>query len=167
MPSPAPDFLAVLRELASHRVDFVIIGGVGAVLQGAPVSTFDLDLVHSRTPDNVQRLSAALQSMDAWYREHAQTRLRPSARDLAGAGHHLLVTRSGPLDLLGAVTGGRGYEELLPNAIEILAEQDLPVKVLDLANLITLKEELGREKDVAMLPILRRTLEERERLGRS
>ena len=164
MPCPATDFLAILRELVSHRVDFVIVGGVGAVLLGAPVSTFDLDLVHSRTAGNVQRLLTALQCMDAYYREHPETRLRPSAQDLAGTGHHLLMTRSGPLDLLGAVTRGRGYEDLLPKTIEIFAGPDLPVHVLDLADLITLKEELGREKDAATLPILRRTLEERERL---
>jgi hypothetical protein len=35
--------------------------------------------------------------------------------------------------------------------------------VLDLETLIAVKEELGGEKDLAMLPILRRTLEESRR----
>jgi hypothetical protein len=164
MPPPAPDFLAVLRDLVAHRVEFIIVGGVGAALQGAPVSTFDLDIVHSRAPENIHRLLAALQAMDAWYREHPAKRLKPSAADLAGAGRHLLMTRAGPLDVLGVVTGGRGYAELIPNAVELLAEPGLPIKVLDLTGLIALKEELGREKDVATLPVLRRTLQERDRL---
>ena len=33
------------------------------------------------------------------------------------------------------------------------------VRVLDLATIIALKEELGGEKDRAVLPVLRRTLE--------
>jgi hypothetical protein len=44
---PATDFLAVIRALGEHRVDFIVVGGVAAVLAGAPISTFDLDLVHS------------------------------------------------------------------------------------------------------------------------
>jgi hypothetical protein len=49
---PSLDFLALLRILVAHGVDFIIVGGVSAVLQGAPISTFDLDLVLSRAPDN-------------------------------------------------------------------------------------------------------------------
>ena len=56
---PKPDFLAILQTLAKHQVDFIVVGGVGAVLQGAPISTFDLDVVHSRTSDNIDRLLVA------------------------------------------------------------------------------------------------------------
>jgi hypothetical protein len=34
------------------------------------------------------------------------------------------------------------------------------VKVLDLKTIIILKEELGGEKDLAVLPVLRRTLQQ-------
>jgi hypothetical protein len=37
------------------------------------------------------------------------------------------------------------------------------IRVLDLATIIALKEELGGEKDRAVLPVLRQTLEERRR----
>ena len=57
---PKPDFLAILQPLAKHQVDFIVVGEVGAVLQGAPISTFDLDVVHSRTSDNIDRLLVAL-----------------------------------------------------------------------------------------------------------
>ena len=40
---------------------------------------------------------------------------------------------------------------------------DLAVRVLDLAAVIESKEAAGREKDAAMLPVLRRTLEELHR----
>jgi hypothetical protein len=50
MPKPIPDFLEILKILVSNEVDFIVIGGVCAVLHGAPVTTFDLDLVHSRVP---------------------------------------------------------------------------------------------------------------------
>jgi hypothetical protein len=57
---PATDFLAVIHALIEHGVDFIVVGGVSAVLEGAPMSTFDLDIVHSRNLDNVLRLSTAL-----------------------------------------------------------------------------------------------------------
>ena len=50
MKKPKPDFLAILQTLVVHRVDFVVVGGICAVLHGAPIATFDLDLVHSRHP---------------------------------------------------------------------------------------------------------------------
>lgn len=48
MAGPRPSFRAALDVLARHRVDFVVVGGVAAVLNGAPISTFDLDIVHAR-----------------------------------------------------------------------------------------------------------------------
>ena len=33
---PKPDFLAILQTLAKHQVDFIVVGGVGAVLQAPP-----------------------------------------------------------------------------------------------------------------------------------
>jgi hypothetical protein len=38
--------------------------------------------------------------------------------------------------------------------------EGIRIRVLDLETLIAMKEELGGEKDVAVLPILRRTLSE-------
>jgi hypothetical protein len=75
------------------------------------------------------------------------------------------MTRAGPLDLLGLAVGGRGYEDLLKHTVSVQVAAERKIQVLDLATLILLKEELGREKDLAALPLLRRTLQERE--GRS
>jgi hypothetical protein len=155
------DFVAILQTLAAHRVDFIIIGGVSAVLQGAPITTFDLDLVHSRTAENLDRLLDALQELDAYYREQPARRITPTLSHLASIGHQLLMTRHGPLDLLGAITEQQGYEELLPHTLEFLVEGDLKVRLLDLVTLIEVKEATGRDKDKAVLPILRRILEER------
>ena len=163
MPDPTPDFLTILVELTAQSVDFIVIGGIGAALQGAPVTTFDLDLVHSREAENVKRLLLALQALEAFYRERPGRRVTPAAADLAGPGHHLLMTRAGPLDLLGAVVGGRSYKELIGRAFPMQLAPGKPIRVLELATLIRLKEELGREKDLAMLPVLRRTLQEQER----
>jgi hypothetical protein len=40
----APRFAGLLEVLARHRVEFILVGGVAAILEGAPVSTLDLDI---------------------------------------------------------------------------------------------------------------------------
>jgi hypothetical protein len=137
-----------------------VVGGVSAVLNGAPVHTIDIDVVHSRTQENVDRILEALRDLDAYYRIQPDRRRRPDASHISSPGHQLLTTKFGPLDFLGSVTRNRTYADLLPVCRELAIAPDLSVRVLNLEMLITLKEEVGSEKDLAMLPILRRTLEE-------
>jgi hypothetical protein len=58
-------FREALRILRAHGVDFIVIGGVSAVLNGAPVNTFDLDIVHSREPKNIAKLLKTLEDLGA------------------------------------------------------------------------------------------------------
>jgi hypothetical protein len=160
---PKPDFLAILQTLAKYQVKFIVVGGVGAVLQGAPISTFDLDLVHSRMGKNVDRLLSALKALDAHYRTPEAREIMPARSDLSSPGHQLLITRFGPLDLLGAIGKGHGYEELHSRTVEMKVGIGLSVRVLDLPMLIHVKEEVGYDKDRAVLAILRRTLEEKSK----
>src|SRR5262249_13844549 len=154
--TPTSDLLALLQTFAEHEVEFIVVGGVCAVLHGAPVYTFDLDLVHSRAAENLPRLLQALQALDAYYRERGERRLRPTEAHLRSPGHQLLMTTAGPLDLLGTIAGDRGYEDLLPHTSVAEVRADLPVRLLDLAMLIAIKEETGRDKDRATLAVLRR-----------
>jgi hypothetical protein len=157
------DFTAALRALTRYEVDFLVVGGIGAVLRSAPVNTFDLDIVHCTEPANIVRLLAALEELDAYYRLQPARRLRPNLTHLASPGHQLLMTRYGPVDVLGAIGNGRRYEDLLPHAGEMDLGDGLRVRVLDLETLIATKEETGREKDLAALPQLRSALAEMRR----
>jgi hypothetical protein len=150
-----------LRALRDGRVDFIVVGGVAAVLDGAPINTFDLDVVHSRSEANITRLLAVLEELDAVYRIQPERRIRPAASHLASAGHQNLITPYGPLDLLGAIGQNLGYDNLLPHSVVMDVGEGILVRVLDLETLIAIKEELGGEKDRAVLPVLRRTLEEK------
>lgn len=142
MPQGELDILSMLRVLTLHETEFIVVGGVSAALNGAPIATYDLDLVHSRTPGNINKLLAALEELDAH------------------------TNRSGALDLLGTIAKGRGYDELLPHTTQMEVAPGLRVRVLDLATLIEIKEEIGQDKDKAVLPILRATLRERSRPAR-
>jgi len=161
MLQPLTDFLEFFKVLSAHEVDFIVVGGVSAVLQGAPINTLDLDIVHSRAAGNLDRLEAALRSIDAHYRIHPK-KIAPTASLLASPGHNLLTTTIGPLDVLGTIGDDLGYNDLLPFAVPVTLEMDMVVQVLGLEKLIEMKVAAGRSKDHAVLPTLRATLKERQ-----
>src|SRR5208282_1171536 len=104
-----------------------------------------------------------LESLDAIYRIQPERRLRPVKSALLSKGHQNLLTRYGPLDLLGEIGNGLGYEELVPRSTEMFIAKNVPVRILNLETLIEVKEQLNGERDRAMLPILRGALEAKKR----
>jgi hypothetical protein len=163
---PGADFPKALQALCDARVDFVLVGGLAAVLDGAPIHTFDVDIVHSRDEENLARLLSVLDKIDAIYRIQPSRRLKPNASHLRSPGHSNLITNCGYLDVLGTIGRGLQYEDLLPHTVEMEIGEGMRIRVLDLPTIIALKEEIKGEKDLAVLPILRRTLEEKQRLQR-
>lgn len=161
--TPKLDLLAILRTLVDHDVDFIVVGGVAATLAGTPMSTFDLDVVHSTDSANVERLLSALENLQAFYRSQPERKLKPEVSHLRSAGHQLLMTRFGPLDLLGNIGRNRRYADLLRNTVEVDVGGGNSVRALDLETIIETKQESARDKDLAVLPVLRRTLEEKRR----
>ncbi len=164
---PESNFVACLTAFHQSGAEFILVGGLAAVLQGAPVQTYDVDIVYARSPENIERILSVLSSLEAIFRISPERRLRPSASHLQGAGHLNLLTRLGPLDLLATIGDGLAYEDLLLRSQEMLAAEALPIKVLQLDMIIALKEKLGGDKDLAVLPILRQTLNESKKRGSS
>jgi len=112
---PERKLIATLRALHDGDVDFILVGGLAAVLNGAPVDTFDVDVAHSRDPANIDRLLPVLEELDAIFRMQPERRLKPNASHLASTGHLNLITRYGPLDLLKTIGRALGYQELFPH----------------------------------------------------
>jgi len=162
MPSKNLDIFGILSVLVAHEVEFAIVGGDCAVLHGAPVTTFDLDIVHARSPENLARLTKALEELDAIYRHQFGRRIHPDASHLAGPGHQLLSTNMGQLDVLGTIGENEGYTELLEHMVEFEV-RGMTLKVLDLPKLIEVKTAANRDKDRMVLPTLHQTLAEKLR----
>ncbi len=151
MPHPSTaDLDALIQALLGAGVEFIVIGGAAAVLHGAPVTTQDLDIVHRRTADNVQRFVDLLIDLDATFRGRD---LRPTVDLLSGRGQLNLSTKLGPLDPLCELHDGRGYEELLPHS-QVLTDGSSQIRALDLDTLISVKASSGRARDKLVLPIL-------------
>jgi len=152
------DLTSILGVLLEERVEMVLVGALAAVAQGAPVTTHDVDVVHARSVENVGRLMTALGRLNARYRGRpASAPLPPDAAALAGPGHSLFVTDLGPLDCLGVIEDGMGYDELLPLSIEIELEGHR-LYVLGLETIVGLKRVSPAPKDRLVLPVLEETL---------
>jgi len=150
-------FLGLLRVLLRHGVDFLVVGGVAAQLEGAPILTLDLDVLYDKSAGNLQRLLAALRELKARYRDPAGRHLEPDQEKLETLRMHLLLTELGALDVLGVIGAGFTYRDLVDRTVSYdLAGTE--VRVLELAAVIETKEQANREKDHAMLPVLRQTL---------
>ena len=154
-----PDLIGTLLSLCEHDIQFILVGGLAAVLDGAPVQTYDVDVVHSREPVNIERLVSFLEEIDAVFRIQPERRLRPTVSHLEG-GQLNLLTNLGPLDLLGTIGQGLSFSDLLPLSHEMAIAEGIRIRVLNLETLISIKEQLASEKDLAVLPILRQTLRE-------
>ncbi len=152
-------FADALRILVRHDVEFIVVGMAAGILQGVPLTTLDVDIVHRRTPENVARLTAALAELRAVYRGDPRM-LSPGPSHLIGTGHQLLTTDHGDLDCLGTVDNGKNYEELIPHTFEVELGEGERLKVLELSHLIEVKRRAGRPKDLAAIPFLEATLDE-------
>lgn len=151
------DLNALLKGLSKARVDFILVGGVAAVVQGAPVTTFDLDIVHRQTDENIKKLMKFLESVEAIQRRPDDKVIKPDERDLRGKGHLLLTTCFGALDILAVIEKGLGFEELLPSTVEI-AFRGHNVYVLNLETMVALKRGTTIPKEQYRLQIYEETV---------
>lgn len=74
----------------------------------------------------------------------------------------LLLTSSGPLDVLGYIGGGKRFEDLADRAEGVLVG-DLSVRVLTLEALLAEKRALGRDKDLPTVRLLEALMERRNK----
>jgi hypothetical protein len=72
-----------------------------------------------------------------------------------------METKFGDFDCLGAIDGGRSYDDLLESCVRIDFE-GRPLRVLSLRELLAIKTRAGRPKDRAVIPYLQSTIDEIE-----
>ena len=155
----------MLAALDRHGVRYVLIGGLAAIIHGAPHTTNDADVVPEEGRDNLTRLSAALKELNARIRMSGEEEGVPFDHDAESLGRVRiwnLVTARGNLNITFVPSGTRGYDDLVADARPVtLGGVDVPVA--SLADVIRSKEAAGRDRDRAVLPILRELLEQTRR----
>lgn len=155
-------FDEVLRILSRNDVEFIVVGGIAAILQGSPLSTEDIDVVYDSSEENLARLATALGDLEAYYLDPAGRHIEPDVSRLASMRVHLLKTNCGRVDVLRTVGQNLAFEDLVQNT-RLLEVAEVVVRVLNLETIIATKEQAGRPKDRSQLPFLRQLLTEIQR----
>lgn len=161
MAEPALDAARLLATLERSGVRFIVIGGLAAVLHGAPYQTVDCDITPDDSADNLARLSAALDELHAriWIGEDSGLDFTHDARSLKDARMWNLITEYGLLDISFEPAGTGGYADLIKRAVVVEVEAT-SFAVASLDDVIRSKQAAGRDKDERVLPLLRRMLAE-------
>lgn len=150
----APILAEVGRALQAVHLDAVLIGNAAAALQGAPVTTIDLDFMFRETPGNLRKLKGLA------------TRLKAVVmRPFYPVSALYRVTReedSLQVDFMVTIHGIRSYEGLRSRATTIEID-GVPLRVASLADIIKSKRAAGRPRDRAVLEVLERAYKEASR----
>lgn len=158
----------ILRVLAEHEIEFVVVGGVAVQTHGYLRPTQDLDVIPRPNLVNLSRLGEALAELGArvWRARRAVDVTDPQL--LKRTPLVPLMTDHGRLDLvnIGLTTGApAGYDELREAALEVELDGHT-VAIAGLDDLIRMKRAAGREQDLADIGALTRSDEELEREAR-
>jgi hypothetical protein len=149
-----PLLVLVTRLLVRHRLDAVLIGNAAAAIQGSPVTTMDLDFMFRKTSTNLAKLKRIANDLEAIV-------LRPFYP--ASGLYRVTRDRDGlQLDFMVKVDGIRSYEALRSRATAVEFGGNAML-VADLRDIIKSKRAAGRQQDLAVLPVLEQTLNEKEK----
>src|SRR5947209_6232003 len=145
--SPLGAFLKALRE---EKIDCILIGAMAAIEQGAPLMTVDYDFWVRLPERQYVRLLTIVQRQRGTIR--AQTLYELSDGTQVNA-----IFQPDGLRSFSAEWRISRWGKL----------ENVPVKILPLNRVIASKRAANREKDLAVIPILQRTLRLSRRLRRS
>jgi hypothetical protein len=138
----------LLGLLTARGVDYVLIGGLAAVLHGSATLTQDVDICFARDDGNLLALAKALGELGAKLRGVGEpVPFVPDERTLGQSELLTLETSAGPLDLVAVPSGAPTYEVLRRRA-QRLDLGAFSVHVASIEDLIAMKRAAGRPKDL-------------------
>lgn len=129
----------LLESLAQAEVKFIVAGGLAVALNGFVRTTEDVDILVERSPENIERLLAALSSFGAG---HARDLSPDDFDDAEGA---IRIVEDFPLDIF-TVMRGKHYDELI-GSVGYARINETTISFLDAKTLVQLKQDSEREKD--------------------
>jgi hypothetical protein len=143
----------IAAEFSANHFEPVMIGNAAAALHGAPVTTLDIDFMFRKTALNLTKLKSIAKRLQA-------SILKPHypASDL----YRMVNDEQGmQLDFMTKLDGIRSDKSLRSRSSPVaFGEHEL--LIASLADIIKSKRAAGRSRDVAVLEILERTLNEQK-----
>jgi predicted nucleotidyltransferase len=150
----SPLLIKIARTLHLVRLETVMVGNAAAALHGAPVTTLDIDFMFRKTPTNLRKLKDFAEKLDAQILKpfYPVSSLYRVVNDDTGI----------QVDFMSILHGIKSFENLRSDAVEVEFE-GYELKVAALEKIIRSKKALGRPRDLAVLEILERTLDEKKK----
>lgn len=145
-----PLLLEIARALRLQNLEAILIGNAAAALQGAPVTTLDVDFLFRKTPLNLRKLRAVARTLKAvvftpYYSVSDMFRLVREDDSLQ-------------IDFMTRIHGARSFNiRSRASTVDLGREQIL---VADLSDIIASKRAAGRPRDRAVLDVLEKTFRE-------
>src|SRR5258708_11839013 len=145
----APLLNRIAKLLRQHNLEAILIGNAAAALQGAPVTTVDIDFLFRNAPASLKKLKALARSLDAYI-------LRPYY-PVSGL-YRIVRDEDGlQLDFMTVIDGIRSFEGLRKRA-KTIHIGDSQIQVAILSDIIKSKRAAGRPRDLAVLDVLEKAL---------
>ncbi len=139
----------IFAALDAHEVEYVVVGGLAVQAYGGERMTNDIDLIPAPTPENLERLAAALAQLRARV-------LNPGAQGLATLSRTSLwqfATAHGDIDVLLDAPGAASFAQLRERAL-VIALGDRRIAIAGRDDLISMKRARGRPVDLADIAAL-------------
>lgn len=143
-----PDLIDLLTELESFAVEYLIVGGWAVGIHGEPRFTKDLDLLVGGSPENIDRLVAAIA------RYGAPPELLDQIRTMAPDEFVFFGVPPARIDLLRQIPGV-AFDLAWPRRREV-EWHGVKVHVIGLEDLLDAKRAAGRQKDLDDVRLLER-----------
>ena len=147
-----PILVSVARALREQGLEAVLIGNSAAAIQGAPVTTMDIDFMIRKTPANIGKLKRLAASLGAvmftpFYPVSGLFRLSRDEDALQ-------------LDFMTTIHGVRSFNSLRSRAIEVDLDGE-KIWVAGLVDIISSKRAADRPRDRAVLDVLEASLKKK------
>jgi len=149
----------IAEQFAAVDLDAVMIGNAAAAINGAPVTTMDVDFMLEQTPENYRKLAALAQRMNCQFVELKLVDDKYMYR---------LIHRTEPfvVDFLFAPSGLGDFATVSRNGTAVcFGGHELRIASLD--DVLASKKAAARPKDLASIPVLEMTLDEKRRQNKS
>jgi hypothetical protein len=149
----APVLAEVARALRKVKLEAVLIGNAAAALQGAPVTTVDLDFCFRKTPQNLRKIRALATTLRGTVMQpfYPASQLYRLHRDDDGL----------QVDFMARIAGIRSFEGLFARSTKIELG-GATLHVASLSDIIKSKRAANRPRDRAVLEVLELAREEAE-----
>jgi len=138
-PTISEDIRELIQLLTEHGVEFVLVGGHAVAFYGYSRATMDVDFLVRPSAENSKRIMAALDAFG-----FGNAGIPPESFRSAG-GLVTLGASPNEVDLMTSMSG-ESVDTIFVNAVEgHLGE--LPMKVIALEDLLSVKRTVNRPKD--------------------